>query len=97
MCYHTKCKKCGKTTWKWCGKHKDMIMSKIPNDQKCICLEKEKDQPEPDENNINIVTVGKGNVKDIESSEQFRNIISRNKLAVIYFYNPCKVMVPIVR
>ena len=101
MCYPIKCQKCGKTTWKGCGKHKDMIMSKIPDDQKCTCEEKEKDQPEPEENNINIVKADKGNVKDIESSEQFRNIISRNKLTVIYFYsewcNPCKVMVPIVR
>ena len=29
MCYPVKCEKCGKTTWRGCGKHKDMVMAKV--------------------------------------------------------------------
>ena len=82
MCYPIKCEKCGKTTWQGCGKHKEMIMSKISYDNRCSCKEEDKS----DENNINILTIDKGNVEDIESSEQFFNIISNDKLTVIYFY-----------
>ena len=97
MCYPIKCEKCGKTTWQGCGKHKEMIMSKISYDNRCTCEEEDKS----DENNINILTIDKGNVEDIESSEQFFNIISNDKLTVIYFYATwCSKfisLIPIVR
>ena len=35
MCYLVKYEKCGKTTWKGCGKHKDMFMSKILEKERC--------------------------------------------------------------
>jgi len=37
MCYPVTCKKCGKTTWAGCGRHKDMVMARIPPEQRCTC------------------------------------------------------------
>ena len=37
MCYAVKCEKCGKTTWAGCGRHKDSVMEKVPEDQRCVC------------------------------------------------------------
>ncbi|PWZ03068.1 hypothetical protein BCV70DRAFT_214544 [Testicularia cyperi] len=36
-CFAVKCDKCGKTTWKGCGKHVDQVMSQVPKDDQCTC------------------------------------------------------------
>ena len=41
MCYAVKCKKCGKTTWAGCGRHKDSVMEKIPEEERCKCPREE--------------------------------------------------------
>ena len=47
MCYPVPCQKCGKTTWAGCGKHKDMVMSKVPEDQRCTCPREGEAEPVP--------------------------------------------------
>jgi len=37
MCFAVTCNKCGKTTWKGCGKHVDSVMSKVPKEDQCVC------------------------------------------------------------
>ena len=37
MCYTVKCKKCGKTTWAGCGMHKNSVMEKVPESERCQC------------------------------------------------------------
>ena len=41
MCYAVKCKKCGKTTWAGCGRHKDQVMENVPEEQRCQCPREE--------------------------------------------------------
>lgn len=37
MCSPMPCRACGKTTWGGCGMHADMVMSRIPEEQRCDC------------------------------------------------------------
>eukprot|EP00727_Mastigamoeba_balamuthi_P008027 m51a1_g3845 putative trx2p (142) ;mRNA; f:362649-363229 len=37
MCFPVQCNKCGKTTWAGCGAHADMVMSRVPANQRCTC------------------------------------------------------------
>ncbi|RKP06384.1 hypothetical protein THASP1DRAFT_18569, partial [Thamnocephalis sphaerospora] len=37
MCMPAVCDKCGKTTWKGCGRHVDQVMKDVPEDQQCKC------------------------------------------------------------
>ena len=98
MCYPVKCEKCGKTTWAGCGQHKDLVMEKIPENDRCICPKED----EPISEKVNYLSVEKqGNVKNIGSNKEFEKIISKNKLIVVDFYatwcGPCQAMAPIVK
>ena len=99
MCYPVKCKKCGKTTWEGCGKHKDMVMAKVPENDRCTCPrdgDVKKEAPKQPESSGS----GGGNLVQIKSKEEFDALISGNTLvAVDFFANwcvPCKKMAPIV-
>ncbi|PVF99706.1 hypothetical protein CPB86DRAFT_702756 [Serendipita vermifera] len=48
MCWAVQCDKCGKTTWKGCGRHVEQVMSKVKEEDKCIC---DKDTQKKSENN----------------------------------------------
>jgi len=37
MCFAVTCDKCGKTTWKGCGRHVESVMNKVPKDAQCVC------------------------------------------------------------
>ena len=41
MCYAVQCKKCGKTTWAGCGMHKNSVMEKVPENERCQCPREE--------------------------------------------------------
>ena len=98
MCYPVKCDKCGKTTWSGCGKHKDMVMSKIPENERCKCKKEKESEPKKsisssDNNNF-------GNYTEIKSSKQFDSIIKGDILVIADFYatwcGPCNAMASIV-
>ena len=100
MCYPVKCEKCGKTTWSGCGNHKDMIMSKIPENERCNCPREEKDV-EPKKSLTSVPGSVIGNFTEIKSLKQFESIIKGDILVVADFYatwcGPCNAMAPIVR
>lgn len=101
MCYPVKCAKCGKTTWEGCGKHKDMVMSKVPENERCTCPREGKGEPVPQKPNTASSDGEHGNVIELEQVKDFDVLNSKDKLIVADFYatwcGPCKSMAPIVR
>lgn len=37
MCSPALCSTCGKTTWRGCGMHVDMVMAGVPQAKRCTC------------------------------------------------------------
>jgi hypothetical protein len=37
MCSTARCSRCGKTTWRGCGQHIDVVMANVPAAQRCAC------------------------------------------------------------
>lgn len=35
MCHQATCRKCGKATWRGCGRHVDQVMRGVPKSQRC--------------------------------------------------------------
>ena len=35
MCHAARCRTCGKTTWRGCGRHVDQVKARVPSDQWC--------------------------------------------------------------
>lgn len=36
-CFQVQCDKCGKMTWKGCGRHVDSVMKDVKEEDKCVC------------------------------------------------------------
>ena len=101
MCYPVKCPKCGKTTWAGCGLHKEMVMAKIPPEERCTCPERAVEgypaaappppadnTPEPSSNEI----------PHLHTTEELKTKLADagSQLVVVDFYGascaPCRVM-----
>ena len=37
MCRAATCKRCGKATWKGCGRHVEQVLGGVPKSQRCVC------------------------------------------------------------
>ena len=76
---------CGKLTWEGCSKHKDMLMSKVLENERCTCKRDDKlvanilqtsNSNEDHENDIKI-----------DSEEKFDEMISKEEnLVVVDFF-----------
>ena len=41
MCSQTMCGKCGKPTWRGCGRHVEQALADMPREARCRCREQE--------------------------------------------------------
>lgn len=41
MCSPAQCPRCGKATWRGCGRHVDAVMANVPVNDQCSCPPKE--------------------------------------------------------
>jgi len=41
MCSKTMCRRCGKATWKGCGKHVEQALAGVPMNLRCTCTGEE--------------------------------------------------------
>ena len=96
MCYPVQCSKCGKTTWAGCGKHKDMVMAKVPENERCLCPREGESQPKTVENKVEKL---RSSIHEIKSEDEFNKLIKENKVIVIDFFaswcTSCKQFAPI--
>ena len=62
-----KCQKWGKTTWAGCGLHKDMVMAKVLETERCKCPREGEAEHIPSKPNASTSNGDHGKVKDIYS------------------------------
>ena len=101
MCYPVTCQKCGKTTWAGCGKHKDMVMNKVPEDQRCKCpREDEEVKHEAPNKEEKKEPKSDGKVKVLNDIKEMNDFIQSGKLIFLDFYATwcpsCKQLMPVI-
>jgi len=42
MCYKVDCEKCGKPTYKGCGRHIEEVLDDVPEEDRCSCPREDK-------------------------------------------------------
>ena len=102
MCYPVKCQKCGKTTWAGCGAHAQMVMARVPPDQRCCCGQGSQKMPVATTHEREQAVRSMSAIRHISTKPEMlieaQKAAQEGKIIVVDFWStgcaPCAMMAP---